>query len=269
MHYHRAMLDDSNIKRPIPFYASYASFLRAVKALKKHGIPPRVNTKALTPLLPKDEPSRIVSGLSSLGWIDDYGRVAGELDRLVRAYGDDAAWKSTLHEIVPKAYAFLPGDWTEITPDELREAFKTYTGRDADAIRQAETFFLCLATEANLPISDIFYRRVGRQIADAKRSVLLDDLEDGRSEISATTPRTISVEVVGSVGDVIHSTNINQSHTSSDHQTSIWAKWIEQILSLITILDDHDMTDKERAAIFTLLSTLQRRGQKDRKANTS
>jgi len=263
------MLDDSPRKRPIPFYGSYASFLRAVKALKKHGLPPRLNGKLLAPFVRKDEPTRIMAGLLSLGWIDDYGRPSGDFERLVHAYGNESEWKSALHEIVPKSYAFLPSDWVTMTSDDLREAFKVYTGRDADAIRSSETFFLCLATEANLPLSDVFDRRIVRQISEAKRSILLDDLESNSSEISVMTPHTISGEAVKSIGDMATTKIRNEDQGVNDRQTSIWTRWVEQILNLISVLDDNDMTDKERAAIFTLLSTLQRRGQKDSKKNTS
>ena len=260
------MLDDFPSKRPIPFYGSYASFLRGMRALKKHGMPSRLNTKSLTPLLRRDEPARILAGLVSLGWVDDYGHPSKDFEKLAHAYGNDSEWKSALFDIVPKAYAFLPGDWVEMTPNDLREAFKAYTGRDAEAIRSAETFFICLAIEANLPIGEIFYRRAGRQITEAKRSVIIEELEDNHSDAPLISTQIIS-EPAETI-KIIDDTNDDRSNTNSAYlkTTSVWSVWIEQVLNLIDVLDDHEMTDKERAALFTLLATLRRRKQKNTKA---
>jgi hypothetical protein len=253
------MLDSPATKRSIPFYGSYASFLRAVSALKKHGMPSRLATKYLVPFMPKDEPSRVVAGFEALGWIDDFGQPTSDLTRLVQAYGDEMAWKAALSEIVPKTYVFLPRDWEKMTAREMYGAFVTYAGRDAGAIKSAETFFLCLATDAGIRLSAEFDRRIGRQITDAKRSILLDRIEEEQREpVIAPPSREPSLEM-----------RIEANHRENQNANgrSLWEIWTEQILNLTAILDDHDMTDKERTAVLTLLSSLRRRGQLYHKKN--
>jgi hypothetical protein len=256
--YGKVMLDSPLPKRPIPFYGSYASFLRAVVALKKHGIPNRLVAKYLVPFMPRDEPSRVVAGFEALGWIDDFGQPTNDLRRIVQAYGDEAEWKAALSEIAPKTYDFLPHNWGQMTGTEMHNAFVTHAGREAGAIKSAETFFLCLAADGGIRISDEFDRRVGRQISDAKRSILLDRLAEEKTEIQGR--QTMVLEPIIEIP-----ARADHREGPKVNNPSPWEMWTEQILNLTALLDDHDMTDKERAAVLTLLSSLRRRGQLEKK----
>jgi hypothetical protein len=248
------MLESSTTRRPIPFYGSYASFLRAVRALKKHGIPSRLASKHLVPFMPKDEPSRVVAGFEAIGWVNDFGQPTSDLTRLVQAFGDETAWKAALSEIVPRTYEFLPHDWKRMTAGEMHDAFVSHAGRDAGAIRSAETFFLCLATDAGIRLADEFDRRIGRQIADAKRSILLDAIEEERGG-------AVSHELTAIIPETQTRIGVDHRENRKVDSRSQWEIWTEQILNLTAFLDDHNMTDKERTAILTLLSSLRRRGQ--------
>jgi hypothetical protein len=222
-----------------------------MSALKKHGMPSRLVTKHLVPLMPKDEPSRVVAGFEALGWVDDFGQPTSDLTRLVQAYGDEIAWKAVLSEIVPKTYEFLPRDWEKMTAREMYDAFVTYAGRDAGAIKSAETFFLCLATDAGIRLSAEFDRRIGRQVTDAKRSIRLDRIEEEqRLPVIPQPGREPLLETRVEAG---------RRENQNANSRSLWGIWTEQILNLTAILDEHDMTDKERAAVLTLLSSLRRR----------
>jgi len=225
------MLDSTPTKRPIPFYGSYASFLRAMRELKENGIPHRVTTKALGPLL-KDDTNRVVAGFAANGWIDANGVPSDDLQRLVASFGSDM-WKAALYGIVPHTYAFISSDWADLTRATLRDAFVSHTGRDAEAIRSAETFFLCLATEAGFRFPDEFDRRVVRQIADARRSISSD--RTSAPEKAVTPP----VATGGSISAKSH-------------------ELIDLIVKLSALLGEGNMTDLERKSVGVTISFLAR-----------
>jgi hypothetical protein len=229
--------------RQIPFYASYASFYRAMNALKKHGLPRRLETRVLMPHL-GDDASRIIAGFSTLGWIDENGRPTDDLKKLVKAFGENS-WSGTVAEVMRRTYSFIPGDWADLTPPQLRDAFVAYVGHDVESLRPAETFFLCLATEGALAIyHPKFHRRVARAIKDAKRSIRISD-ETKQSDENEETGKKENKPKEEST--VIQSGN----------------RWIEQILNLTSLIDELDMTDREKNAVLILLSYLRRREQQE------
>jgi hypothetical protein len=217
-----------------------------MNALKKHGLPRRVSAKALTPYL-KEEAVRIVGGFSSIGWIDANDYPSEDLKALVEAYGGDD-WKGVLFRIVPKTYSFIPGDWADLTSETLRDAFVSYVGRDAEAIKSAETFFLCIATEAGFPIPETFYRRVDRPLAEARRVAKIDE-----SESPEVTDEQVSA----------------RPKKPYQNQHFVPNIWVEQILNLTALIDEQDMTNKEKDAVLILLSYLRRREQKERQGNAA
>lgn len=235
------MLEPPAARHPIPFYGSYASFYRAINALKNNGLPRRIETRTLAHILETAEAPRIVSGFASLGWIDESGHPSDDLRNLVDAFGEDS-WKATIADVLPRTYSFIiPENWGELTPDRLRDALVSYTGSKAEALQSAETFFLCLAYEGGFQLSEAFYRRAARAITDAKRFALLGQSGSLRREPAKT----------GVSSDVTDGT-LKMSDL------------VRQILDLAALIDEEDITDREKNAILILLSYLRRREQRER-----
>lgn len=232
------MLDHNSARRQIPFYGSYAGFYRAMRVLKNGGLPRRIETRVFATI--EGEASRVVAGFSALGWIDEAGRPTEGLRRLVSAFGTEA-WGPVLAEVLPRAYPFLQElDLESATNNTLRGAFVSYIGREAETLRNAETFFLCLATEAGRPMSEHFSRRASRGVGDAKRWLRV--AETGVLEEKVTKPFGL---------DDPPKTKAN----SSEGIGSLASKIVE----LTALLGEGDMTDEEKSAVVTLLSYLGRR----------
>jgi hypothetical protein len=247
----RSMLErmgKQTVRRPIPFYGSYAAFYRAMKALKEIGVPRRIDSHTLTPKIGADESPRIVSGFQSLGWIDEIGTPSDDLVTLIRAFGEDT-WPSAIADVLPKTYSFIPPEWEDLTPPKLREAFSTYIGRDVGAIRTAETFFLCLASEGRFKIPDAVIRRVDRAVSDAKRTILIAGInERAKNETDPVRPA---------------------KSNPTEGRRSAQPSWIDQIWNLTALIDEQDMTDREKNAVLILLSYLRKREQREREKNSA
>lgn len=233
------MLNTNPIRRQFPYYGSYAGFYRVMRELKEKGLPRRIETRNFGPAL-KNEAARIAAGFSALGWTDETGKPTEDLSRLVRAFGE-SSWGSVLSEIVPKAYAFLNGiDLESASNNDLKNAFVSYAGRDAEALRSAETFFLCLAAEAGRPMSEGFARRASRGVGDARRWLklaqtgLLDD-------------------------DVAKAFGIDEPEKAKTSWSDDMGVFAAKIIDLTALLSEGDMTDKEKEAVVVLLSYLGRR----------
>jgi len=214
-----------------------------MRVLKDNGVPRRIETRIFLPQL-KDEASRIVAGFYALGWTDEAGRPSDDLPKLVGAFGDES-WASTLAEIIPRAYPFLQGhDLEGMSNPQLRDEFISHVGRDAASLRNAETFFLCLASEAGLPMSEGFSQRAARGIAEAKKWMRLAELETSdeqemKAPESAQGVRTASLSS-GEIG-----------------------RLASQIVDLTALLSEGDMTDREKEAVVILLSYLGRKGKRE------
>lgn len=176
------MNDSTTPRRQFPYYGSYAGFYRALRELKERGVPRRVETRFFGANL-KNEATRVVAGFSSLGWTNEAGQPNDDLVRIVKSFATDA-WRETLADVVPRAYPYLSSlDLETASKSDLRETFVSYVGRDAEAMRNAETFFLCLSYEAGRPMSEEFIRRAERGAGDARKwlklaeSGVLDDID--------------------------------------------------------------------------------------------
>jgi hypothetical protein len=233
------MLEKPIARRQIPFYGSYAGFYRAMKALKDGGVPRQIVARVLGPHL-EDEASRIVTGLFSIGLIDEAGRPTHDLLKMAQTFGE-SSWGSTLTEFVPKAYPYLQElDLETVSNKDLRDAFVAYLGRDAESLRNAETFFLCLSAEAGFPMAEGFSRRASRGIGEAKRWIRLAELESpDEKAIKAQEP----VHVVPA--EPLSSNKISQLAA--------------QIVDLTALLSEGDMTDQEKKAVALTISVLARR----------
>jgi len=243
--------DDSMVpgaeKRPVPFYGSFASFIRVVTALKDAGIPKRITPRSLTPLVGEEGP-RICTHFSSMGWTDADDKPTEELIRLVGSFGE-TSWRETLSEVVRRFYAFVPQPWGDLTSSELHESFLLHTGREAKVLTAAETFFLALALECGLELSERLYMRAARAHSEKAKRAKLDVAEVGdevaiyASAKPETPPAPSTVKTETPAVSVRISADLEQ---------------IKLIMRLSTLLGAADLTDHERKAIGITISVLGR-----------
>ncbi len=218
----------------IPYYASYVQFARVMELMKEKGIPPRVKSQTLVNIgVNADDAGRIVSGLKALDWIDEDYKPSPELQALVRAYATPS-WATTLREQLERAYAFVPGNWTELTPERLHEAFVTHSGRDIGAVRSAETFFITASKEAGINLSSAFINRTRRVFVRLTKPVQNDALQLNLDRLE---------------GD--------KEQRGKDQKDKITGL----ILELLGLVDDPLMNSKEREAVLVISSYLKRRSK--------
>jgi hypothetical protein len=236
-------------RRPVPFYGSYASFVRVMKALKEAGIPKRVTPRSLIPLVGREEGPRISTHFSSMGWTDTNDKPTDELGRLVAAFGEKS-WKSVLTEATQKFYSFVPQPWGDLTSSDLHEAFLSYTGREAKVITAAETFFLALALECGLELSERLYIRAARAHSEMVKRAKLSVQEVGdtvaisaSAKLSAAPPAPSTMRTETPTVSLSISADIEQ---------------INLIMKLSKLLGAPDLTDEERKAIAKTISVLGR-----------
>jgi hypothetical protein len=228
---------DDGTKPLVPFYAPYVSFAKTLEFLSKNGVPRRLTSRTLRPVL-GEEASRVVRGLASLGWIDGDDVPSSDFTYLVAAYGTDF-WQTTLREAAKPAYAFIPGDWTDLTPDSLHAAFVARVGRNMPVLRGAETFFLMIANAAGIQLSSKFVNRTARAL----------------SPVPASRPMTQTPDLLSPTAKavLVPTGPENQESKADDDPAMV------QIRNLLTLVNAADMTADEKGAVLTVLTYLNRR----------
>ncbi|MFZ3182480.1 MAG: hypothetical protein WA156_20265 [Methylocystis silviterrae] len=241
-----AMLETPQPRKQIPYYGSYAGFYRALRELKEKGIPRRIGTRFFGPAV-KNEATRVVAGFASLGWTDDLGQPSETLRKIVKSF-NEPDWEQTLSDVLPQAYPYLQDlDLETASNADMRDAFVAYIGRDVESLRNAETFFLCIAYEAGRPMAESFARRAERGAGDARRwlklaeSGVLDDDEVGEDQ----EPRPLERD---------------HSRASSGATAKSTA---DKIVELSLWLSDGDMTQKEKDAVYVLMAYLARKHKQE------
>jgi hypothetical protein len=214
--------------RRLPFYGSYALFERLMSLLKDKGVPRKIDSGFLLPNLGSDS-ARAVSGLMGNGWIDDDHVPSSDLRKLVDAYRSDA-WAPVLREVLTRAYSYVPGDWTEIAPSELHQSFVKHVGKEPDALRSCERFFLSAIQDAGIKPSVDF----------ANRTVRLRQSSSASSEIKSHSGMNISD---------VRTYNYKSAPDS------------ERIMQLLDLVDDDKMPENIKAAAFTLISYFKQRAR--------
>jgi len=207
---------------PLPFYGSFASFQRVIAYWKTNFIPRRVDSASLA-IAAKEDAPRIVSGFKNLGWIDEDYHATDDLRMIVDSYHEES-WQKIFSGVLRRAYAFIPDKWDELTPERLHAAFVNHTGRDIGAVRSAETFFIAAAASAGMPLSSGLANRTPRlRVKKAVQATEPVMAKNGKDSIKAP------------------------------------ASTIDQILDLLALIDETDMTEKEKMAVLTVMSYLRRR----------
>jgi hypothetical protein len=209
-------------KKPLPFYGSFASFERVIAYWKADIIPRRIDSTSLA-VAAKDDAPRIVSGFKNLGWIDEDHHATDDLRMIVDSYREES-WQKTFSGVLRRAYAFVPDKWDELTPERLHTAFVKHAGRDLGAVRSAETFFIAAAASAGIPLSSGLANRTPRLRVKRAIQVNINSVEGG-DKIEATASTSV----------------------------------VDQIWDLLALIDETDMTEKEKMAVLTVMSYLRRR----------
>lgn len=226
------------LRNPVPFYGSYASFIRMMKAFKEHGLPRRVSSRTLAPLL-GEEAARVATHISSMGWVDEINAPSKTFRDLVDSFGEPN-WQQSLLGMVREFYQFVPEPWEDLTAEKLHEAFLAYTGREARVLTSAETFFLSLALECQINLPDRLFLRANRAHLEARRSKEeADELElelPERKEELADTPKSATK---------------GSQNTQKHGRQYEYAGQIECLSKLL--VGATDMTDAERNAAVTLI----------------
>jgi hypothetical protein len=229
------------ITRPLPYYGTLIVFDRLMDKLKTSGLPHPINAPAIIALgMKSEEAYRLVSGFRSMGWTDEGDNPSDDLKAMVEAYKTEA-WPSVLRSALQRAYSFVPTDWDTLTPETLRRAFVSYIGRDIDAVKSAETFFLAAATEAGVSLSVAFSNRV--RLARPKSG------NAGEVLSNVKLPKKLSI-----LPEPPQERRVFLSHSQSD-------QFMDQILDLIALADDAGMSAKEREAILVVAAYLRRRSK--------
>jgi hypothetical protein len=224
---------------------------QAIRALKEHGLPKRLSGRAFTTLL-GDEGRRMGAHFMAMGWVDQQDRPTEELVALVEAFGSNS-WREALDGMIRGTYAFVPEPWEDLTGETLREAFITHTRRaESQMIAQAETFFLSLALECGVQLTERLYFRAERA----------HNLVGKRTRDEEDTPE--SGEPVGKTvheKPVISQVNLGDEVKDQLKAFGTVAESLERvsaILTLSTLLGDSGLTDQEVKAIRITLSVLGR-----------
>jgi hypothetical protein len=226
--------------RSLPIYATYSTYERAMDHFQQHGLPPTLTVKTVR-AVPEDTARRLIAGFRAVGWIDDAGIPSAELRALTKAR-NMPEWQETLRSVLRNVYSFLPAEWEKLTSEELSAAFRKYAGRDADALKGAQTFFLAAALDAGVQLPTELALRASKARNDTSHNFRFRKGDINPAQ--ATEQKNPAARTNGTV----------QSEPDTD---------VAQVWNLVGLIDDNtDMTDKEKNAVFTLLAYLKRRAQR-------
>lgn len=213
-----------------------------MKAFAPNNVPRRISTRTLQPIL-GDEATRIAMHFVSMKWVDDLGRPTDDLRALVAAY-DSERWKDVLLATIKEFYKFVPLPWEDLTTESLHAAFVQYTGRESRILISAETFFLALAHECGVNLTDRLWKRANRAHIEAKRP---KDEEDAELEAISLKDEKDAEEKHDSAIKASSKTAKISSSLQKDHMTQI------EYLSKLLAANGSEMTTEERNAVVTLI----------------
>jgi hypothetical protein len=152
----------------IPPYVPYRTFRNFLEILRE-GIPARIDRSVWGERFSGSNGTQLMTGLKALGLVDDEGRPAEDLERLVRLEGDRR--REVWGAILRRRYAPLfQLDLPRATRAQLRSAFKAF-GTNEAVLARCERFFVQAAQDAGIELSPyILDRRRGPRRQSAQRS---------------------------------------------------------------------------------------------------
>jgi len=152
----------------IPPYVPYRTFRNFLEILLE-GIPARIDRSVWGERFSGSNGTQLMTGLKALGLVDDQGRPAEDLERLVRLDGDRRreVWAAMLRRRYAPLFQL---DLPRATRAQLRSAFKAF-GTNEAVLARCERFFVQAAQDAGIELSPyILDRRRGPRRQSGPRS---------------------------------------------------------------------------------------------------
>jgi len=151
----------NNIRKRLPPYVSYRTFLNFVERLQQGGIPSRIDRSYWGDRVSGSTGIQLMAALRFLGLIDANGVPSSRLRQLVSS--KDAQRSDILRQISADAFNFLQEgtfDSQTATYAQVEEVFhRTFELTDSVA-RKCVKFFVALASDAGMPLSPFIIKRV-------------------------------------------------------------------------------------------------------------
>ena len=146
-------------RRHLPPYISYRTFRNFIEGLQQ-GIPARLDRSYWGERLSGSTGTHLIATLRFLGLIDTGGTPTNRLRQLVAAKDDQRI--ELLREITSEAYSFLlhgTFDPQTATYAQLQEVFQDRFQPASDVNRKCIKFFVALASDAGITLSQFIIRR--------------------------------------------------------------------------------------------------------------
>lgn len=144
-------MPEDNAKTPLPPYLAFKSFLNFIDALRKSGLPGRIDKSVMSGQSGGTQ-SSLMQTMKFLKLIEEDGTPTPTLVALVKQSSEDS--KKAYAELAAKHYSFVATKGVNLetaTEGQLEEVFRSfYSG---DTVRKAMTFYILLATEAGMKVS--------------------------------------------------------------------------------------------------------------------
>jgi hypothetical protein len=232
--------DDNGSRASTAPYAAFPSIKTALRSMKEHGVPTRIDRSALNNLSGSTA-GQVLTAFRFLGLMDAENRPKGRMQTLVDAIDDDQKWPEALAETVKTAYApMFQHNIGSLTASHFRQLFKeNYQGAD-DVQRKSMATFIVAMQEAKLPVSNYLTKQVRPRAGGAT----------GRKK-TKTARKTATAAFAA-----LNQKNPQHENPPPPPPPPAVEKPLEyQLLDLI----GPDLDDPERQAVFTLLTYLKQR----------
>jgi len=157
----------TDAQRLIPPYVPYRTFRNFLETLRE-GIPARIDRSVWGPRFSGSNGIQLMTALRVLNLVDDQGRPARELERLVQLEGEPR--RAALKALLERHYAPIFGlDLERASKAQLREAFRSFGTKEA-VLARCERFFVQAAQDAGVELSSFILerRRGARRTASAR-----------------------------------------------------------------------------------------------------
>lgn len=219
----------------IPPYIPFATLLTFLGELKTNGLPPQIDSSVLRRFSGGTQ-NQLKVALRYLGLMDG-AKPTQKLADLVDAY-ETPTFDALLYALLQESYPFVFAlDLMTATPTMFADAFKG-TGAKEDVSRKCRTFFLHAAKKAGVPLGNrILTGSVPRSAPSANGA--------------KKRPKTRKVETIEQGGE--------PAAKEQPANGQISDKAMEY--KLVDLMKEDDITESERAAIWTLIQYLTKRGK--------
>jgi hypothetical protein len=174
----------------LPAICAWNLFLHGVvDDFKTRGIPEFVSHDKLPKVAPEVR-SRMLTSLRALTLISASGQVQPHFRRIVEARNTDS-WQTSLRLLMQSAYPFLKAViLVRADSAELRAAFLQHIRRDTANVSKCEAFYLNLAREAGVPLSEALKKRVATSDSMATVRAARKDIKPSKVEtMKPETPK--------------------------------------------------------------------------------